>query len=409
MVESICYLTKFPWRETEYEAFLVKDESGKVVELSCQRTDASSMVGNIYVGKVERVVPQIGGAFVRIARETTVFLPLEDAKNALYTQKLAKREELCGGDELLIQIEKDPIKTKDATASANLSFASEHLLLTTAKPQIGVSRKLPEETRKAYKESLAGLDTTFGFVVRTSAGEISAEALREEAESLAEQTKTFLELSSHRPAYSLVRRAEHPFLKRAKKFWDQSEKQGTIRTDLPELYHQLRENLPETVCPPAEKRGLSFYEDETYPLYKLIGLPTIVERALAKKVYLSSGAYLVIEPTEALTVIDVNSGKRRGKGLAEDYYYQVNLEAAEEIARQLRLRNISGMIVVDFINMRDEERCDQVLTRLRSCCSKDALPVQVLDYTRLHLVEMTRKKEFAPLAQQMDAAFYDKD
>lgn len=396
MAGSTCYLVNFAWKEAEYEAFVVKDEKGKAEELFCQKAGSGSMVGNIYIGKVERVLPQIGGAFVRIGSETCVFLPLEDAENCIYTHKFAKKAYLCGGDELLVEIVKDPIKTKDAVVSSNLSFPSKHLLLTTAKTQIGVSRKLPESMRREIKETLGKLECGFGFVVRTNAQRISAEELLREAENLVEKAETFLDAAVHREVYSLIRRAEHPFLKRVETFLEQSP-EGKIQTDIPLLFEALRRKSVQ-----GDSR-IMLYQDDSYPLYKLMGLPTILERALNKKVYLSSGAYLVIEPTEALTVIDVNSGKRQGKGSCEDYYYQINLEAAEEIARQVRLRNISGMVLVDFINMNSKERCDEVLASLRHLTAADPCPVQVLDYTRLHLVEMTRKKEFAPLIQQLES------
>lgn len=395
MMEPSCYITRFSRKETEYDIFLVRDGQGKPCELFCQKTDRISSVGNIYVGKTERVVPQIGGAFVRIGPDTSVFLPLEDAKNCMYTHKFAKKEDLCGGDELLVEIVKDPIKTKDAVATGNLTFASEHLLLTTGKRQIGVSRKLPETERQKIKEALAELEGEFGFVVRTNAAGISAEELQAEASSLWEETGLFLETSSHREAYALVRESEHPFLGKAESFLRRYP-QGNIRTDLPGLFEDMQKKFE------SQKQRIVFYQDESYPLYKLTGLPTILERALSRKVYLSSGAYLVIDPTEALTVIDVNSGKRQGKNDAEEYYYRINLEAAAEIARQLRLRNISGMILVDFINMDSKEHCEEVLTALRRFCADDPDPVQVLDYTRLHLVEMTRKKQYVSLAQQME-------
>ena len=152
--------------------------------------------------------------------------------------------------------------------------------------------------------------------------------------------------------------------------------------------------------------NLLFYDDPSYELYKLAGFPTILERALGRKVWMASGAYLVIDPTEALTAIDVNSGRNQRQPKSsdvdmEEYHLRINLEAAEEIARQLRLRNISGMILVDFINLRSEERRSQVLQCLRRAVAEDPAGVQVLDYTRLQLVEMTRKKTYPPLARQI--------
>ena len=181
-----------------------------------------------------------------------------------------------------------------------------------------------------------------------------------------------------------------------------------VQTDLPGFYQDLLAVMEDVGKSGDENLllNLLFYDDPSYELYKLAGLPTILERALGRKVWMASGAYLVIDPTEALTAIDVNSGRNQRQPKSsdvdmEEYHLRINLEAAEEIARQLRLRNISGMILVDFINLRSEERRSQVLQCLRRAVAEDPAGVQVLDYTRLQLVEMTRKKTYPPLARQI--------
>ena len=225
-------------------------------------------------------------------------------------------------------------------------------------------------------------------------------------ETLTEKAEAFLRAAIHQTGGQLLLQGEGPLEKRAKQFLRQGE--GVVQTDLPGFYQDLLAVMEDVGKSGDENLllNLLFYDDPSYELYKLAGLPTILERALGRKVWMASGAYLVIDPTEALTAIDVNSGRNQRQPKSsdvdmEEYHLRINLEAAEEIARQLRLRNISGMILVDFINLRSEERRSQVLQCLRRAVAEDPAGVQVLDYTRLQLVEMTRKKTYPPLARQI--------
>ena len=149
------------------------------------------------------------------------------------------------------------------------------------------------------------------------------------------------------------------------------------------------------------EKALQYYKDDSYPLIKLKGIEAQMDKALQKRVWMRSGAYLVIEPTEALTVIDVNTGKAIGKQKMEENFFKINLEAAQEVCRQLRLRNISGIVIVDFINMKDPEHLKALMDVLREEAAKDSVQTTVVDRTSLHLVEMTRKKVHRSLAEQV--------
>lgn len=397
--DSRCVVTEMPFRGKRFRVLLVTDERGRECEILCEDTATRSLVGDIYTGKVERVMKGIRAAFVKIAGGRTVFLPLEDAVGCVYTRKEGKREELCGGDEILLQIVRDPVGTKDAVASCNLTFGGRFVTLTTAKKSHGISRKLSKRERQRWKDFLASYEAyPFGVIIRTEAAEAGEEAVRAELETLTEKAEAFLRAAIHQTGGQLLLQGEGPLEKRAKQFLRQGE--GVVQTDLSEFYRELAFGMD------VEEGKLLLYGDSSYELYKLAGIPTILERALGRKVWMDSGAYLVIDPTEALTAIDVNSGRnqRQPKGSdtdMEEYHFRINLEAAEEIARQLRLRNISGMILVDFINMRSEEHRSRVLQCLRHAVTEDAAGVQVLDYTRLQLVELTRKKTYPPLARQI--------
>ena len=382
--DSRCVVTEMPFHGKRFRVLLVTDERGREREILCEDTGARSLVGDIYTGKVERVMKGIRAAFVKIADGRTVFLPLEDAAGCVYTRKEGKREELCGGDEILLQIVRDPVGTKDAVASCNLTFGGRFVTLTTAKKSHGISRKLSKRERQRWKDFLASYEAyPFGVIIRTEAAEAGEEAVRAELEELTGKTEAFLRTAVHQTGGQLLLQGEGPLEKRAKQFLRQGE--GVVQTDLPGFYQDLLAVMEDVGKSGDENLllNLLFYDDPSYELYKLAGLSTILERALGRKVWMASGAYLIIDPTEALTAIDVN------------------LEAAEEIARQLRLRNISGMILVDFINLRSEERRSQVLQCLRRAVAEDPAGVQVLDYTRLQLVEMTRKKTYPPLARQI--------
>lgn len=387
-----CVITQMPYKDTKYDVLTILDEKGRAEELFCQPVDRPSFVGNIYTGRVERILDGIHGAFVRITKDQTVYLPMEDAKDCIYSHKYSKGNDLCCGDEILVQVVKDAIKTKEPVATCNLSFSTDHVLLTTANREKGVSKKLDADARRQWKAFLDQLPKDvcpYGIVIRTGAAGTAEEELMSEICCLKEQADAMISRGSHSCAYTLLHSGESSFLQRAKKFLTLEE--GFVQTDLPDIFSKLLA---------GGFQEIRLYEDSSYELYKLIGLPTILDRALARQIWLPSGASLVIEPTEALTVIDVNSGKK-AKKRSEDYYLGINLEAAEEIARQLRLRNISGIIVVDFINMKSEEQKQAVLKRLREAAGKDPVPVQILDYTRLQLVEITRKKQYASLRQQM--------
>lgn len=405
--DSRCVVTEMPFRGKRFRVLLVTDERGRECEILCEDTATRSLVGDIYTGKVERVMKGIRAAFVKIAGGRTVFLPLEDAIGCVYTRKEGKREEICGGDEILLQIVRDPVGTKDAVASCNLTFGGRFVTLTTAKKSHGISRKLSKRERQRWKDFLASYEAyPFGVIIRTEAAEAGEEAVRAELETLTEKAEAFLRAAIHQTGGQLLLQGEGPLEKRAKQFLRQGE--GVVQTDLPGFYQDLLAVMEDVGKSGDENLllNLLFYDDPSYELYKLAGLPTILERALGRKVWMASGAYLVIDPTEALTAIDVNSGRNQRQPKSsdvdmEEYHLRINLEAAEEIARQLRLRNISGMILVDFINLRSEERRSQVLQCLRRAVAEDPAGVQVLDYTRLQLVEMTRKKTYPPLARQI--------
>ena len=240
-------------------------------------------------------------------------------------------------------------------------------------------------------------NSDFGIIVRTNASNASTEEILAEYEQLKQEYLSIKNAAPHRTAFSCLKRNVPEYLHYLQNL-NQEQLEG-ILTDDRELLEQIQQYL--SPFPENVSNKLSFYEDSLLSLNKLYSLDTKLKEALQERVWLKSGGYLIIQPTESLTVIDVNSGKSTSKKQVQEHNLKINLEAAEEIAHQLRLRNLSGIIIVDFIDMKSQEDNQTLLKTLRACVRMDSVPVQVVDMTKLHLVELTRKKVKKSLAEQL--------
>lgn len=385
-------LTNIFYRGEERELLILLDGADHPLEIHVNNPRRPSLVGNIYIARVSRVAEQIGGAFLS-AGDLTFFCPLESVSRIHFTHKKGNPQKLCQGDEMVVQIVRDAIKSKEICATTNLSFSSKHVVLTTQNPKRGISAKIKGQKRRSLKEFLQEFaELPYGIVLRTSAKDASLCELRQEISSLAEESGRFLKTALHRQCGELLHEAPHPFYEHLHRL--SHEVLDEVVTSQKEWYDRLKKDDFITCT-------LRQYEDKEYPLEKLYNLEAMLQHALEPKVWLPGGGYLLIEPTETLTAIDVNSGKNISKKSSADYYAANNREAAQEIARQLRLRNISGMILVDFINMEDEDENAALMSYMRSLTSSDYARVDVLDYTKLGLLELTRAKKYPPLAQQL--------
>ena len=392
-----CFITEWTSGQKQMELLLYLDAHDHPIEIHPYDASAPSLIGNIYVARVDRVMPQIHAAFLK-ADDLTFFYPMEDTAmdNIIFTGKNGKKDALVEGDELLVQIIRDAIKSKEICVSTNLSFSSAHLLLTTGNRLHGISKKISGEKRKQIQSDFLDrvADENFGIVVRTNAMECDEDLLYAEYRMLQDSVSDLLSRAKHLVAGSLlsVPGQRHPFFEHIDRF--QREGLTEIVTDDPAWYDRLKD---------ADTEGIPvrLYADPAYSLKQLYGIEQMLNQALAKKVYLPSGGYLVIEPTEALTVIDVNSGNNTKKKKKDDYYLSNNMEAAREIARQVRLRNISGIIVVDFINLKDKKQKDALTTYMKSLLKEDYVKANVVDFTRLDLMEITRAKKYQSLQQAL--------
>lgn len=397
-------ITRLSFHGQEYLAYAVFDEKPRLLEITCERALQTGILGNLYIGRVKDVVPNLNAAFIEIGEGITCYYSMEDYKHPLFTRKIGKKP-LCVGDELVVQVAKDAVKTKFPVVTTNLNFTGRYLVLTTEKSSVGVSAKLTKDKRQELKELFSSVlkeeregntSERFGIVVRTNAGTASSEELMREYQELKEEYETFRSTVIHKTPFSLLKQAKPFYLKELEGLTLSPDDE--VVTDDEEVYVTLRDSGLLT-----EPQQLRLYTDTAYPLAKLYSIENGIEEALREKVWLKSGAYLIISPTEALTLIDVNSGKNTAGKDANANFLKINKEAAAEIARQLRLRNISGICIVDFINMKGKEAQDELMHTFRMELKRDRIPVQLVDITKLGLVELTRKKVKRSLAEQLNA------
>lgn len=372
-------------------------ENGEIVEFHCSKEDEKNeaVLGNIYVGKVKNIVPNIGAAFIEIAKGVECYYAVAENKNPIFTQKIGKKP-LCIGDELLVQVSKEAVKTKVPTVSSNLNFTGKYAVLTTGDTRIGISAKLPKESREYFQSLAASYQSdAYGFIIRTNAKEVSREVVQAELEQLIQEYEKLIRVANTRVCYSCIKKSPKQYLSELKNIYQDGLTEILIE-DL-DLYNETAEYLQS--YQPEDVAKLHRYEDALLPLDKLYAIEKRLEDALKEKVWLKSGAYLVIQPTEALTVIDVNTGKCISKKKDERTYLKINLEAAKEAAKQIRLRNLSGIILVDFINLDNKERMKELTDAFQRELRKDPISATFVDVTKLQLVEVTRKKVRKPLKE----------
>ncbi|WP_341974447.1 Rne/Rng family ribonuclease [Microbacterium sp. LWO13-1.2] len=367
-------------------------EDGVLVEHYVARNQDASLIGNVYLGRVQNVLPSMEAAFVDIGRgRNAVLYSGEVDWDGVETGNQPRRIELAlkPGDRVLVQVTKDPIGHKGARLTSQISLPGRYLVYVPGGSMNGISRKLPDNERARLKRILKEvLPESSGVIVRTAAEGATEDQLTRDVQRLTTQWEHIQKQVENQQAPALLHAEPDLLVKIVRDVFNEDftkmliqgdESQGTIRAYL------------ESVAPDLLER-VEAYEDETDP-FDAFRITEQIEKALDRKVWLPSGGSLVIDRTEAMTVVDVNTGKFVGSGgNLEETVTKNNLEAAEEIVRQLRLRDIGGIIVVDFIDMVLESNRDLVLRRLIECLSRDRTKHQVAEVTSLGLVQMTRKK-----------------
>ena len=395
-------------RGSQIFSFLLN--GSKAVEIHCDACREDSILDEIYIGKVQNIVKNISAAFVEIAPGTVCYLPLEDLKHPVYTKK-GTSHNIQQGDELLVQVKREGIKTKAPAVTTNLTLHGKYALLTTGNTQISVSSKLPKEEKErlvrvvkdnssadngSLEEMSAG-ERDYGWLLRTNAGGASPEVIKKDLLRLQTKYGELMKTAQYRTCFSCLLARPSAYLKRLSDLY--TEEVDEILTDDRELFEQITEYFQENQ--PEDTAKLRFYEDRLLPMEKLYSLDHHLKEALGERVWLKSGGYLVIQPTEALTVIDVNTGKFTAGKKKEAAFLKLNQEAALEAARQIRLRNLSGIVIIDFINMEEKESEVQLLKTLDDALRRDPIRTTLVDMTKLSLVEITRMKKERPLHESV--------
>ncbi len=379
-------MKQFVFTEWNKKKLGILFEDGKAMEIRCYEAD--SILGNVYRARVSNLSPNINAAFVDIKKGESCYLSMDDYHG----------EKLKVGDLVTVQVVRDKIKTKRYAVTTDISLQGDYAVTTLFAP-VGVSSKITDSARKKELKTLmqnlliAEQDAQFylaegnvaeierikkltlGGIIRTQAEHAEDAAITREIEGQARLLYSIMKKSEYATQYTCLYHTEVEYIKDIRRMHALQDVE--IVTDIPEV----TEAIPE----------IPLYTDE-YTLTLRYSLASLLEKTLSKRAYLKSGAYLVIEPTEAMTVIDVNSGKSiKGKN-AEEQFLKINIEAAKEIARQLRLRNISGIVMIDFINMKEESHNHGLMKNLAEYVRTDPVRTTVVDMTKLGLVELTRQK-----------------
>lgn len=367
-------------------------ENGMLQEVMIERASRRGLLGNIYKGRVVRVLPGMQAAFVEIGLERTAFLHTADIAVARGNGRPPGiRELLREGDEVLAQVLKDPIGTKGARLTTFITVPSRYLVLLPRGSGIGISARIESEAeRSRLKAILADLmpaELTCGVIVRTAAEGASRDALSADLLFLLRLWEGIQEKARSAAAGQLIH-ADLPLAIRVVRDIVSAEIER-VRVDSEAAYRELREFAVQFM---PELAPLIEYYQEPRPILDLYGVEDEIQRALDKHVPLKSGGYLVVEQTEAMTTVDVNTGGYVGHRNLEETIFRTNLEAAVAIARQLRLRNLGGIIIIDFIDMSEESHRTQVLAALQAALASDHARTQITQTSALGLVEMTRKR-----------------
>jgi ribonuclease G len=368
-------------------------ESGVVQEIIIERAERCGLVGNIYKGRVCRVLPGMQAAFVDIGLERAAFLHASDIVDAEGECRSEHIHELVHeGDLLVVQVVKDPLGTKGARLTTNISVASRYLVCMPALASTGVSQKIEdEEERRRLREILQRYVEEHrgqgGFIARTAAEGVSGESLVKDMDFLAKLWVGVKERAAQATEIGLVH-DDLPLALRALRDLVTPEVER-VRIDSRAMVERALPFAAEYI--PEIQERIEHYQGER-PLFDLYGVEDEIKKALSRKVSLKSGGHLVIDQTEAMTTIDVNTGAFVGHRNLEETIFKTNLEAAQAICRQLRLRTLGGIIIIDFIDMTEDEHKRQVLRALEKCLARDHAKTHITEVSSLGLVEMTRKR-----------------
>jgi ribonuclease G len=397
------------WSPQETRVAVV--ENGAVQELHVERALERGLVGNVYLGKVVRVLPGMQSAFIDIGLDRTAFLHVADLMSSINSRHaetepgktdvapaLPIEKQLFEGKAIMVQVLKDPIGTKGARLTAQVSIAGRLLVFLPQDSHIGVSQKIPPKQREDLRQRLQALagEAGGGFILRTNGEDASDAELGEDIAYLRKTWARIKDASLRLPPTSVLHQ-DLNLLQRVLRDVA-SENTLSIRVDSREQCSQLQTFAGEFM--PATLKKIQLYAGER-PIFDLLNIDEEIARALGRRVELKSGGYLIIDQTEALTTVDVNTGGFVGARNFDETVFKTNLEAAQTIARQLRLRNLGGIVIVDFIDMLRDNHRDAVLVEFKKQLARDRIKTTVNGFSALGLLEMTRKRTRESLSHQL--------
>ncbi|MDI1273846.1 ribonuclease G [Polaromonas sp.] len=397
------------WSPQETRVAVV--EYGAVQELHVERTLERGLVGNVYLGKVVRVLPGMQSAFIDIGLERAAFLHVADLMSSINSRHADAdsaatpaaapqpiEKQLFVGQALMVQVLKDPIGTKGARLTAQVSIAGRLLVFLPQDNHIGVSQKIPAAQREELRQRLQTLtgDMGGGFILRTNGEDATDAELGEDIAYLRKTWARIKDAALRLPPTSVLHQ-DLNLLQRVLRDMVLENTQS-IRIDSREQFDKLR--LFATEFMPATLQRLQLHSGER-PIFDLFNIDEEIAKALGRRVDLKSGGYLIIDQTEALTTVDVNTGGFVGARNFDDTIFKTNLEASQAIARQLRLRNLGGIVIVDFIDMLRDNHRDAVLAEFLKQLARDRIKTSVNGFSALGLLEMTRKRTRESLAHQL--------
>ncbi len=401
---------------TDYETRVALIENGTVSELYIERAGERSIAGNIYKGRVVRVLPGMQAAFVDIGLEKAAFLYVSDvydsaeeiremmtntkegdedeelqldATESAWLEDTLIEDRLQEGQEVLVQVAKEPLGSKGARITSHISIPGRHLVLMPTMDHVGISRRIEDETeRLRLRDLLTHIKPpNYGFIARTVAEGVESDKIKAEMDFMLKLWQNIQRNTEHSQVPNLLYQELDIILRAVRDLF--TKEVDKLVVDSNEQYEKILEFVDTFM--PSLKVDIKLYEG-LEPICDAYGIEMELQRALGRKVWLKSGGYIVLEMTEALTAIDVNTGRYVGKRNLEETILKTNLEAVKEIAYQLRLRNIGGIIIIDFIDMEKEANREKVFVRLNEALKKDKSKTNILKISELGLVEMTRKR-----------------
>jgi ribonuclease E len=372
-------------------------EQGQIVEHYVARADARSIVGNIYLGRVQNVLPGMEASFVDVGESRNgVLYAGEVGLGADESEEIPRIETvLKSGQSILVQVTKDPMRSKGARLTALISLAGRHLVLVPGAASLGVSRRLPDKERARLRDIAQELrPPEHGLIVRTAAEGAGRRDLERDLARLIDLWKEIDADAKKAKSPALIYSEPELELRVIRDIFNRDISRCVVGDS--DLEQKLRRYI--RVTTPDLDHRLELYEGPL-PIFEEFRVVEQIRKSLERKVWLPSGGHIVMDRTEAMTVIDVNTGKFVGRSTLEDTVFRTNKEAAVEVARQLRLRDIGGIIVIDFIDMEDPENRNEIFKMFRAELEKDRTRTQVFDISPLGLVQMTRKNVSAGIVE----------